>query len=96
MNKTAYKILQAGFYWHTIFFDVYNYIKTCDKCQRVGNISIRNEMPLNYILEVEIFDVWGLDFTGPFKPSFGYVYILLAVDYVSKWIEAVPLKKCDA
>ncbi|CAA7049344.1 unnamed protein product [Microthlaspi erraticum] len=54
-------------------------------------------MPLNPILEVEIFDVWGIDFMGPFKPSSnGHNYILVAVDYVSKWIEAIPCPTCDA
>ncbi|CAA7034375.1 unnamed protein product [Microthlaspi erraticum] len=54
-------------------------------------------MPLNPILEVEIFDVWGIDFMGPFKPSSnGHNYILVAVDYVSKWIEAIPSPACDA
>ena len=41
-----------------------------------------------HILVVEIFDVWGIDFMGPFPSSFGKLYILLAVDYVSKWVEA--------
>jgi len=46
-------------------------------------------MPLNPILIVKIFDVWGIDFMGPFPLSFSYLYILVAVDYVSKWVEAV-------
>ena len=46
-------------------------------------------MPLNNIFEVELFDVWGIDFQGPFPSSFGNNYILLAVDYVSKWVEAI-------
>jgi len=41
-------------------------------------------MHLNPILIVEIFDVWGIDFMGPFPNSFGYLYILVVVDYVSK------------
>ncbi len=53
---------------------------------------MRQEM----MLEVELFDVWGLDFMGPFVSSFGNLYILLAVDYVSKWIEAVAVQKSDA
>ena len=53
-------------------------------------------MPLNGILEVEIFDVWGIDFMGPFIPSYGNQYILVAVDYVSKWIEAVALPTNDS
>ena len=42
---------------------------------------------------VQLFDVWGIDFMGPFPPSFGNIYILLAVDYVSKWVEATACPK---
>jgi hypothetical protein len=52
-------------------------------------------MPLNPILIVEIFYVRGIDFMGPFPPSFGYAYILVGVDYVSKWVEAVATKTND-
>ncbi|XP_070032677.1 uncharacterized protein [Nicotiana tomentosiformis] len=48
-------------------------------------------MPLTTILEIDIFDVWGIDFMGPFVSSCGNTYILVAVDYVSKWVEAVAL-----
>ena len=62
----------------------------------MGNISIRHEMPLHGILVVKLFDVWGIDFMRPFPSSFGNLYILLVVDYVSKWIEAVACPKNDA
>ena len=62
----------------------------------MGNISKRNEMSLQGILVVQIFYVWGIDFLGPFPPSFGDIYILLAVDYVSKWVEAIDCPKNDA
>jgi len=52
-------------------------------------------MPLNPILEVEIFYVWDIDFMGPFPNSFGNQFILVAVDYVSKWVEVVPTKTND-
>ncbi|KAH9750378.1 hypothetical protein KPL71_013853 [Citrus sinensis] len=94
-KKTATKILQCGFYWPTLFHDAYIFCSLCDRCQRMGNISKRNMMPLNPILVVKIFDVWGIDFMGPFPPSFGYQYILVAVDYVSKWVEAIPCKTND-
>ena len=55
----------------------------------MGNLLRKNEMPLNFILEVEIFDVWGIDFMGTFPSSRGNKYILVAVDYVPKWVEAV-------
>lgn len=94
--RTAAKVLQSGYYWPTIFKDAHEFAKCCDRCQRVGNISSRQELPLNNILEIELFDVWGIDFMGPFPPSFGNLYILVAVDYVSKWIEAAALPTNDA
>ncbi|XP_070043052.1 uncharacterized protein [Nicotiana tomentosiformis] len=53
-------------------------------------------MPINPIQEVEVFDVWGIDFMGPFVSSYGNKYILVAVDYVSKWVEAATLPTNDA
>ena len=58
-------------------------MEACDRCQRTSNISKRDEMPMNIMLKVELFDVWGIDFMGPFPMSFGKRYILVAVDYVS-------------
>ena len=46
-------------------------------------------------LEIELFDVWGIDFMGPFPNSFGNQYILVDVDYVSKWVEAIPSRTND-
>lgn len=65
-DKTVAKIQQADLYWPNLFKDVHLFIMRCDKCQRTRNISNRNETPLNNILEVEIFDVWGLNFMVPF------------------------------
>lgn len=48
-------------------------------------------MPQKCILEVEIFDVLGLDFMRPFPKSLGYEYILVAVEYISKWVETKAL-----
>ena len=95
-ETTAQKILQSGFYWPTLFRDCAEWVKICDRCQKIGNISSRNEMPLRGIMVVQIFDVWGIDFMGPFPPSFGNLYILLAVDHVSKWVEAVACSRNDA
>ena len=55
----------------------------------------RTMMLLNPILIVDIFYVWGIDFMGPFPMSFGYSYILVGVDYVSKWVKVVPCKHND-
>ncbi|GKF46262.1 reverse transcriptase domain-containing protein [Tanacetum coccineum] len=61
-----------------------------------GKISHRDEMPQNAIQVCEIFDVWGIDFMGPFPSSRGNKYILVAVDYLSKWVEAKELPTKDA
>ena len=68
---------------------------SCDECQRVGNISRRNEMPMNYSLVIEPFDCSGFDFMGPFPTSHGNTRILVVVDYVTKWVEAIPTKSAD-
>ncbi|KAI5409659.1 hypothetical protein KIW84_055195 [Lathyrus oleraceus] len=83
-SKTYANILQAGLFWPTMWRDVYACIVKCDRCQHTGNISRRDEMPLRNIQEVELFNVWGIDFMGPFPPYLGNKYILVAVDYVSK------------
>lgn len=95
-SKTAAKILQSGFHWPIMFRDAFEFVKRCDRCQRTGNILRRNEMPQNSILEVELFYVWGIDLMGPFPHSFSNQYILVAFDYVSKWVETVTLPTNDA
>ena len=94
-RKTVNKILQVGFYWPTLFKDCFEFCKTCARCQQLGGDTKRNMMPLTPILIIEIFDCWGIDFMGPFPPSCGYLYILLSVDYVSKWVEAIPTRTND-
>jgi len=90
------KVLQVGFYWPMLFKDAKKFIMTCDRCQRMGNITKRHEMPQSGILEVELFDVWEIDFMGPFPPFLNNLYILMAVNYVSKWVEAVATPTKDS
>nr|GEY99872.1 reverse transcriptase domain-containing protein [Tanacetum cinerariifolium] len=94
-NYTAKKVFNSGFYWPTIYKDAFELVKNCDSCQRQGKISQRDEMPQNTIQVCEIFNVWGIDFMGPFLNSKGNKYILVAVDYLSKWVEAKTLPTND-
>nr|GEW33211.1 reverse transcriptase domain-containing protein [Tanacetum cinerariifolium] len=95
-NLTAKKVFDAGFFWPTIYKDAHEFVKNCDSCQRQGKISQRDKMPQNSIQIYEIFDFWGIDFMGSFLSSRGNKYILVAVDYLSKWVEAKALPTNDA
>ncbi|CAN6695146.1 unnamed protein product [Malus baccata var. baccata] len=95
-QRTAFKVLECGFYWPTIFRDARTFCMSCDRCQRTGNIGPKQQMPQTPIFSVEIFDVWGIDFMGPFPSSHGFLYILLAVDYVSKWVDAKATRTNDS
>nr|GEX72096.1 hypothetical protein [Tanacetum cinerariifolium] len=95
-NYTAKKVFNSGFYWPTIYKDAFELVKHCDSCQRQGKTLQRDEMPQNSIHVCEIFDVWGIDFMGSFPSSKGKKYILVAVDYLTKWVEDKALPTNDA
>lgn len=54
-----------------LLIDAYALVKRCDKCQMIEHISKKNEMSLNSIFEVEIFNIWDIDFMGPFLTLYG-------------------------
>nr|GEY19808.1 reverse transcriptase domain-containing protein [Tanacetum cinerariifolium] len=95
-NYTAKKVFDLGFYWPTIYKDAFELVKNCDSCQRQGKISQNDEMLQNAIQVCKIFNVWGIDFMGPFPNYKGNKYILVNVDYLSKWVEAKALLTNDA
>nr|GEZ74226.1 reverse transcriptase domain-containing protein [Tanacetum cinerariifolium] len=95
-SYTSKKVVNSGFYWPFIYKDAFKLVKRCDSCQRQGRVSQKDEMPQNFIQISKIFDVWGIDFMGPFPSSKGNKYILVDVDYLSKWVESKALPTNDA
>ncbi|KAL4296144.1 hypothetical protein GQ457_12G015000 [Hibiscus cannabinus] len=85
-----------SFLGHVVFYR--RFIKEFSKISKPMCNLLQQNKPFVYDKEcqVELFDVWGIDFMGPFPSSRGDLYILLAVDYVSKWVEAIATPKNDA
>ena len=84
--RTDHKIIQCGYYCPTLQQDSDEFAKAGDRCQKDGGISRKQELSLNLILMIELFDVWGNVFMGPFLSSHVMKYIIVVVDYVSKWV----------
>ena len=92
-KRIAFKILTTSYYWPTLHKDAINYTRKCDKCQRMGRPTRKNEMSLNPQVALTSFDKWGMDFIGPIDPpSNGKSYILVCTDYLTKWVEVKAMK----
>nr|GEX34108.1 reverse transcriptase domain-containing protein [Tanacetum cinerariifolium] len=89
-DQEAIDILKAGHYGPTGGHHDPNYTA---KKERFCN---EMELPQNSIQFCEIFYIWCFDFMGPFSSSRGNKYILVVVDYLSKWVEAKALPTNDA
>ncbi|XP_072064426.1 uncharacterized protein [Arachis hypogaea] len=93
-RSLAQKVLRAGFYWPTIWDDSRQKVRTCDKCQKHSPMI---NVPAEQLHQSEVswpFNRWGIDILGPFPTAPRQMkYLVVAIDYFSKWIEAHPLAK---
>lgn len=85
-ERATYKVLLLGFIWTTLFKDALSFVKGYNQCKKMRTISRHHKIPLNNILELQIFDVQGIGFMGLFPPSYGNLYILIVVDYLPKCV----------
>ncbi|GKV12387.1 hypothetical protein SLEP1_g23537 [Rubroshorea leprosula] len=88
----ARKLLRHGYYWPTMVDDAQNFVKRCPTCQfNADGIHMPGEM-LSSLTSPWPFAQWGVDLLGPFiKGKGGCIFLVVAVDYFTKWIEAKPL-----
>ncbi|KAL2653833.1 hypothetical protein R1flu_021961 [Riccia fluitans] len=97
-KMTAVKLLSSSVWWPHIFQDCDKYKDTCDKCQHVGSLEQYRRPPLKVSEITGPFKKWGLDFVGHIYPaaSNSHHYLLVAIDYATKWEEAASLPDCTA
>ena len=95
---TGQKILRAGYYWPTLFADATAHVKKCDACQRYARNDLHMDLPLHPTLPISPLEKWGIDYIGPIAPmsTKRNQYIIIAVEYLTKWAEAKAIKAADA
>jgi len=95
--KCTYAAIQLKYYWHGMYQKVFDYVISCDKCQRAKRSVNKHPAPLMPLPVAETFERWHMDIlTNLPKTAGGYQHILLVVDSFSRWAEAFPLKTQEA
>nr|KYP58883.1 Retrovirus-related Pol polyprotein from transposon opus [Cajanus cajan] len=96
-RSLVYKVTRAGYFWTTLRKDCINWVRKCDECQRH---AVQHHSPaerLHSLISPWPFNKWGIDILGPFPMAVRQLkFLIVAVDYFSKWIEAEPVATISA
>ena len=89
--ETTQKILWVGYFWPTLFKDCVETVKKSHPCQIFSRKPRSHLAPLHPIIAINPFIKWGIDFTACHLASAqGHKYIIVVVNYFTKWAEAMP------
>ena len=98
-DVTTKAIMRVGLWWPTLYKDAVEFVKRCNECQRYKAPIRKDEMPLRPMMGARAFAKWGIDFVGPIDPPAVQTHaqsIIVAIDYMTKWVEARATPKNDA
>jgi hypothetical protein len=88
----AVKVFRQGFYWSSIIDDASKLVTICSTCQKFSSSTHAPSQPTQLITPLWPLQRWGIDIVGPVTTSQGnYKYVVVAVEYFTKWIEVKPL-----
>jgi hypothetical protein len=93
-KATTLNIIRAGYYWTTLFSNVFTIVRACNECQNFARKKKLLSLPLKPITTSGPFQQWGLYFIGEINPpsSGKHKWILTTTDYFTKWIKVVPTR----
>jgi hypothetical protein len=88
-----HKILRDRYYWPNLFKDAHAYARKCKSCKVSTSRENRESIPLHLVTISRPFEQWGIDVIGEITPNYlkQHKYILIAIDYFKRWMEAIPL-----